>query len=203
MQLEIPTLTGRLVRLEALSDHHVAGLVAAAGEDRSRYGFTAVLMAATERGDVVAFVQRSVATGREVGMTRYLTIRRGDGAAPWAVEIGGTWLSASAQGSGINVEAKFLLLAHAFDAWPVERVDFKTDARNERSRHALAALGAVFEGTLRAWQPSFVAGEEGRMRDSAMFSILRREWPEVRERLAHRIDLAVASREAAGAIGGE
>src|SRR5487761_2062913 len=190
MQLATPTLTGRLVRLEALSDHHVAGLVAAAGEDRSRYGFTAVpldatqmgsyvadLMAATERGDVVAFVQRSV-------------------------EIGGTWLSASAQGSGINVEAKFLLLAHAFDAWPVERVDFKTDARNERSRHALAALGAVFEGTLRAWQPSFVAGEEGRLRDSAMFSILRREWPEVRERLAHRIDLAVASREAR-AIGGE
>lgn len=196
----VTALEGRLVRLEPLAEGHVPGLVAAAAEDRGRFGYTAVpadvdtmtsyvaeLVAGGRCGDVVPFAQRRLADGREVGVTRFMTIRRGEDGRPWAVEIGGTWLGASAQATGINVEAKFLLLRHAFESWPVVRVDFKTDARNERSRRALAALGAVYEGTLRAWQPSFVAGEEGQMRDSAFFSILRSEWPEVRDRLALRL----------------
>jgi RimJ/RimL family protein N-acetyltransferase len=106
---------------------------------------------------------------------------------PYAVEIGGTWLAASAQGTGINVDAKLLLLTHAFEHWQVGRVDLKTDARNERSRNAIARIGATFEGVLRSWQPSLVAGEEGRLRDTAMFSIVAGEWPAVRARLDQRL----------------
>jgi RimJ/RimL family protein N-acetyltransferase len=193
-------LEGRLVRLVPLADAHVDALVDAASEDRSTFGFTSVpdgrdamaaqvgaLLAARDAGEAIPFVQVRGADGRIVGMTRYLTIRcRRSSATPYAVEIGGTWLAASAQRSGINADAKLLLLTHAFDAWDVGRVDFKTDARNERSRAALAALGATFEGVLRCWQPSHVPGEEGRLRDTAMFSITADEWPAVRERIRQR-----------------
>ena len=106
---------------------------------------------------------------------------------PRAVEVGFTWLSASAQGSGINTEAKLLLMSHAFDVLRVERVDFKTDARNVRSRRALAALGATFEGVLRSWSVSWAPGEEGRLRDSAMYSVIAPEWSAVRSQLTARL----------------
>ena len=129
-----------------------------------------------------------MADERVVGCTRFLTIRRRSrDSAPFAVEIGGTWLSASAQRTGVNVEAKLLLLAHAFDAWGVGRVDFKTDARNAPSRAAIAALGATFEGVLRNWQPSHVPGEEALLRDSAMYAVTDADWPAVRARLEARL----------------
>jgi RimJ/RimL family protein N-acetyltransferase len=109
-------------------------------------------------------------------------------ATPYAVEIGGTWLATSAQRSGINTEAKLLLLDYAFETWHVGRVDLKTDARNDRSRNAILRIGASFEGVLRHWQPSLVEGEEGTLRDSAMFSIVDSEWPSVRERLTSLLD---------------
>ena len=113
-----------------------------------------------------------------------MTIRStGAAVTPYAVEIGGTWLAKSAQRSGVNTEAKLLLLDYAFTTWRVGRVDLKTDARNERSRNAIARIGATFEGVLRHWQPSMVEGETGTLRDSAMFSITDDEWPSVRERL--------------------
>jgi RimJ/RimL family protein N-acetyltransferase len=199
--LDVPALAGRLVRLEPLALDHLDDLVAAAGEDGATYGYTTVprtrdamrahieiLLAERDAGEGVPFTQVREEGGRVVGMTRYLTIRRTGGAAvPFAVEIGGTWLAASAQRSGVNQEAKILLLTWAFDRWGVVRVDFKTDARNERSRTAIEGLGATFEGVLRNWQPSHVPGEEGRMRDSAMFSITAAEWPRVREDLARRL----------------
>jgi RimJ/RimL family protein N-acetyltransferase len=117
-------------------------------------------------------------------MTRFLTIRSlPRHSVPFAVEIGGTWLAASAQRTRINTESKLLLLRHAFDTWEVARVDLKTDSRNERSRAAIARIGASFEGVLRHWQPSQVVGEDGRFRDSAMFSITDDEWPRVASRL--------------------
>ncbi len=200
-RLDVPMLAGRLVRLEPLGLDHVDGLVAAAGEDGATYGYTTVprsrdamrahietLLAAQDAGEDVPFAQVAVDGGQAVGMTRYLTVRRTAGATvPFAVEIGGTWLAASAQRSGVNREAKILLLTWAFDRWDVMRVDFKTDARNERSRTAIEGLGATFEGVLRNWQPSHVPGEEGRMRDSAMFSITAAEWPRVREDLTRRL----------------
>ena len=96
-------------------------------------------------------------------------------------------MAASAQRTGINSEAKFLLLAHAFECWKVRRVDFKTDARNSRSRSAIVALGASFEGVLRNWQPSNVAGEQHQLRDSAIYSMLDWEWRAARRTLLDRL----------------
>lgn len=199
--LTAPRLVGRLVRLEPLTEAHVNGLIAASAEDRATYGHTTVpdgrdatvvyvraLLAAGSTGETIPFAQVRVADGHTVGVTRFLTLRSRPGAPfPYAVEIGGTWLAASAQRTGINSEAKLLLLAHAFEVWKVKRVDFKTDARNERSRAAILALGASFEGVLRSWQPSHVPGEEDGLRDSAMYSILDSEWPAVRRGLTTRL----------------
>lgn len=176
---------------------HIDGLMRAALEDRQSYNFTTVpanetqmtihiegLLRESELGLVVPFAQVANHSQRVVGMTRFLTLRSLPGAAvPFATEIGGTWLAATAQRTGLNTEAKFLLLRHAFEEWRVARVDFKTDVRNERSRAAIARLGASLEGTLRQWQPSLVPGEEGKFRDTAMFSIVAAEWPHIQTRL--------------------
>jgi RimJ/RimL family protein N-acetyltransferase len=180
-----------------LAPEHIDALVAAANEDRSSYFYTNVVETVDEAtqyvdvmlsmwksGEVVPFVQVDVARERVVGVTRIMTIRRlNDSSSPYAVEIGGTWLAASTQRTGINTNAKLLLLEYAFATFGVGRVDLKTDARNERSRNAILRIGATFEGVLRHWQPSMVQGEEGRLRDSAIFSILDTEWPAIRERL--------------------
>jgi RimJ/RimL family protein N-acetyltransferase len=101
-------------------------------------------------------------------------------------EIGWTWLARDAWGSGADVETKLLLLSHAFEHAGLRRVEFKTDARNERSRGALEALGAKFEGILR--KHMVVRG--GQPRDSAYYSVIDEEWPAVKahpqQRLADR-----------------
>lgn len=195
------TFSGQFVRLEPLSEHFLDELVVAANEDRRTFGYTSVprtrsdlaeqiraLLVARDAGDSIPFAQIRVSDGAAVGMTRFLTLRsRPKEDIPYAVEIGGTWLAGSAQRTGINIEAKLLLLTFAFDTWSVGRVDFKTDARNQRSRQAIASLGAAFEGILRSWQPSHVTGEEQQLRDSAMFSITARDWPTVRPLLQARL----------------
>ncbi len=190
-------LEGSLVRLEPLSSGHVPALARAAAEDRSTYAWASV----PEAGEVAGYVAHRLAMA---GATPFAQVRLSDGAAvgctsysnprPWldtgelfAVEIGGTWLAASAQRTGINTEAKLLLLTHAFDTLRLARVDWKTDARNQRSRQAIERLGARFEGVLRNWGPSHAAGEEGRLRDSAMFSVTAAEWPDVKSHLAGRL----------------
>lgn len=191
---ECGTLAGRTVRLEPLAESHVDGLAAAADEDRTTYGWTPVpdgldetrayvraILAMHRAGETIPFAQVRTADGAPVGVTRYLTLR------PHAVEIGGTWLGASAQRTPINTEAKLLLLTNAFETWHLGRVDFKTDARNERSRNAIARLGARFEGVLYNWQDSHAAGEEGKLRDSAMFSITEAQWPTVKAGLEDRL----------------
>jgi N-acetyltransferase len=199
--LAIPTLEGATVRLEPLAATHADALGAAASEDRSTYRLTTVpsgadsareyvatLLEEWRRGEAVPFAQVEVATSRVVGATRFLNLRHRPGrVTPYAVEIGGTWLAASAQRTGVNTEAKLLLMDHAFSGWDVVRVDFKTDARNERSRQAIARLGATFEGVLRNWQPSHAAGETGLYRDSAMFSVTAAQWPAVRAALESRV----------------
>ncbi|MFZ1062498.1 MAG: GNAT family protein [Acidimicrobiales bacterium] len=195
--LVVDALAGRYVRLEPLATAKIDDLVEACQVDRSTYGFTPVpedrtgmtryvddLLADWRSGQVVPFAQVSVATGRAVGVTRFMTLRRNrEDELPYAVEIGGTWLGANAQRTGVNTEAKLLLMEHAFERWDVARVDLKTDARNERSRTAILRLGATFEGVLRSWQPSLVAGEQGLYRDSAMYSVIRADWPRVRAHL--------------------
>lgn len=200
-RMDAPTLTGKLVRLEPLSDKHVGDLAVAAGGDRSSFGLTTIpdgpeavaryirqRLDQAHAGDVMAFAQVRLTDDRAVGSTSFGTFRRRtDDDIPYAVEIGGTWLGASAQRTGVNVEAKLLLLAHAFDVWRVHRVDIKTDARNDRVRASILALGAQFEGVLRRWQPSLAVGEPDRLRDTAMFSIVDDEWPSVRDHLHARL----------------
>jgi N-acetyltransferase len=201
MAWEVGPLTGRNVRLEPLDSAHIPDLVRAAAESRDTYEFALVpegpeamasyvagLLDDRDRGETVPFVQVRQADGAPVGMTRLLNIRsRPGGATPYAVEIGGTWLAASAQRTAINAEAKLMLMTFAFEEWNVGRVDIKTDVRNQRSRTAILRIGGTFEGVLRSWQPSQVDGEEDQLRDTAMFSIVRAEWPETQARLRARV----------------
>jgi RimJ/RimL family protein N-acetyltransferase len=92
-------------------------------------------------------------------------------------------LAASVQRTAVNTEAKLLMLRHAFDTWDAERITFKTDARNSRSRNAIERLGAHFEGIRRAEVPA----TDGGIRDSAYYSIVRAEWPAVRKGLEARL----------------
>jgi N-acetyltransferase len=101
---------------------------------------------------LIPFAQIRRADDRAAGLTAYWDPRSWPGREDLrAIEIGFTWLSGSAQGSGVNTEAKLLLMSHAFDNLRVARVDLKTEARNVRSRRAIEALGATFEGVLRNW----------------------------------------------------
>ena len=197
---EVPVLEGSIVRLEHLSPRHSADLAAAAEEDRSSYGFTwvpraedvdryiAAQLERVESGRMVAWAQIRRSDGRAVGCTSYWDPRFLMGAGQLsAVEIGFTWLASSVQGTGLNTESKLLLLTHAFEEWRVARVDLKTDARNLRSRRAIEGLGASFEGVLRQWSQSWAPGEEGKLRDSAMFSIIAPEWPACRAHLERRL----------------
>lgn len=195
-------LVGRHVRLEPLSHLHVDGLVAAATGNRSSFAFTTVpdghratiryvdaLLAGREAGEVIPFAQCRP-DGTAIGCTRFMSLRRWSGGeVPDEVEIGGTWLAASAQRTPINTEAKFLLLRHAFETWNVWRVDLVTDARNERSRAAIERIGARFEGVLRSHRPAADApAESPRPRDTSMFAITSQDWPQVSETLRARLD---------------
>jgi N-acetyltransferase len=191
------TLAGRIVRLEPFADRHVDGLHAM-GLDQELWRFTRHVVrttaeldayldharAAAGDGTEIPFVQVDAASGRVAGMTRYHSIEH----ANRSLEIGYTWLGAPFRGSGHNAEAKLLLVGHAIEALGAHRVQFKTDAINLRSQAALSAIGATREGTLRR----HVITANGRVRDSVFFSIVWDEWPAVRERLAARVDAAVA-----------
>jgi RimJ/RimL family protein N-acetyltransferase len=195
------TLTGTHVQLEPLSLDHVHQLVVAANEDRSSYGWTPVpetagamtsyisnLLNDAQANRVIPFAQRRLSDQRVVGCTRYLEIRYWTGRdLPDEVEVGGTWLAASAQRTPINTEAKLLLLTHAFEEWEVRRLAIYTDARNTQSRHAIERVGAKFEGVLRNHRASAVAGEIGKQRDTAAHSILDTEWPAVKAGLLARL----------------
>ncbi|MEV6506236.1 GNAT family protein [Streptomyces sp. NPDC051642] len=199
-ELKAPVLAGELVRLEPLGHRHAADLAVAAEENRGSYAFTWVpgadevqayidaQLARAESGRLAPYAQVLTATGRAVGVTAYWEPRS------WladdqldAVEVGFTWLASSAQGTGVNAEAKLLLFRHAFEEWRVSRVDLKTDARNDRSRAAIQSVGARFEGVLRNWSRSWAPGEEGRLRDSAIYSITAEEWGECRVGLEARV----------------
>jgi RimJ/RimL family protein N-acetyltransferase len=196
-ELAVVSLSGRFVLLEPLRAGHVDEIAAAGGGDRSSFGYTQVPDGRDEAADYVdwllddaaharaaPFVQRRVDDGAVVGCTRFLNplwpLGRDD---PDEVEVGGTWLSASAQRTPINSEAKLLLLTHAFSVWGAQRVAICTDARNEQSRRAIERLGATFEGVMRRHRRSTRAGEVDTLRDTATYSITIDEWPAVEERL--------------------
>jgi RimJ/RimL family protein N-acetyltransferase len=119
-------------------------------------------------------------SGRAVGATRYLNIS----SQHRHLEIGGTWYGVEYQGTAVNREAKYLLLQHAFEILGCVRVQLKTDARNQRSQRAIERLGATREGILR----HDTITPEGYLRDSVYYSILDREWPEVKKNLEGRLE---------------
>jgi RimJ/RimL family protein N-acetyltransferase len=193
--LDVPVLHGSLVRLEPLTGDHAPDLTRAAEENRSSYEFTMVPRAAgtidyiraqRDRPGLTPFAQVRTKDGKAIGCTSYCEPRTwpGQDGKLRAVEIGWTWLAASAQGTGINKEAKLLLFTYAFETLNVARVDLKTDARNKRSRAAIERTGARFEGVLRSWSFSWAPGEAGKLRDSAMFSVVAAEWPAIKQSLS-------------------
>jgi RimJ/RimL family protein N-acetyltransferase len=200
-------LEGRHVRLEPLTLGHARVLVSVGSGPRESYGFTLVpadepsmlryieaALRDQEAGRALPFATVAKGTGRVVGSTRFGNIefwpwppdnphQRGLD-VPDVAEIGWTWLAADAQRTPINTEAKLLMLTHAFETWRVHRVSLMTDARNERSRHAILRVGARFDGVIRAQRMAF----DGTIRDTAAFSILESEWPTVKRQLQSRLD---------------
>jgi len=177
-----PTLVGRIVALEPIEPRHVEGLRAAAADERAWTWMTtrdteAWIAAALAATDVHHFVV--VRDGEVIGSTSYLN------AVPehLRLEIGHTWNTPSAWGTGANTDAKYLLLRHAFEVLRARRVEFKTDAKNERARAALAAIPAEFEGIHR----KHMIVREGERRDSAWYAVIDDDWHEVRPALEHRI----------------
>jgi len=188
-----PLLEGELVRLEPISSGHEEGLWEASRDPRTwrwlsvehpqtRDELRAYLDAALANaadGTELPLVTVHREDGRVLGSTRYLALRP----EHRSLEIGWTWLHPAAWGTGVNVEAKLLMLEHAFERLGCLRVELKTDAGNERSRGAMAALPAQFEGVHR--KHMLVRG--GVRRDSAWYSVLDEEWPAVRANLLRRL----------------
>jgi RimJ/RimL family protein N-acetyltransferase len=187
----VPTLEGRVVRLEPLGPEHEEGLWLAS-RDPATWRWLNIVQPQT-RAEWSAFVEQALAAaeaGTElplvtkchketVGSTRFLALRPEHG----SVEIGWTWLHPSAWGTGANIEAKLLQMKHAFEIWGCRRVEFKTDAKNERSCRALEALGATFEGIHR----KHMLVRDGENRDSAWYSVTDEDWPSVGAHLEARL----------------
>jgi RimJ/RimL family protein N-acetyltransferase len=180
------------VRLEPLRPDHLADLalvalepavwrwtIARPQDDAGLQRWIEAALANAEAGTEVPFATIDRATGRAIGSTRFMSIvpdhRR--------LEIGWTWVGTPFQGTGANREAKLLQLAHAFEVLGANRVEFKTHALNERSRAALAGIGATFEGIFR----SHMIMPDGSLRDSAYFSVIADEWPAVKSGLEAKL----------------
>ncbi len=184
-------LEGTRVRLEPLRRDHLADLKLVAfdaplwqwtimgpQDDAGLERWLETALANAEAGAERPFATIDLASGRAVGSSRYMSI------APEhrRLEIGWTWIGSAFQRTGANREAKLLQLTHAFETLGANRVEFKTHARNERSRNALAGMGATFEGIFR----QHMIMPDGSLRDSAWFSVIADEWPAVKARLQAR-----------------
>ena len=199
-------LHGTYVRLEELDARHIDGLAAAASGDRELYRWSPV---PRDRAEAAGYVETALAwkatgtaepfgvvrqaDGVVIGSTRFFNLERWtwppghrlhNRATPDACEIGYTWYAQSAIRTAANTESKLLMLTYAFETWEVFRVCLHTDVRNERSRAAIERIGGKFEGILRAHRMAadFIA------RDSARYSIIAEEWPEVKRKLSVRLD---------------
>jgi N-acetyltransferase len=184
-----PTLEGRLVRLEPLGPQHLDELWEAS-RDPAVWTWLPIVQPA-DPAELRAWLDEALAgpylpfatilrgEERAVGSTRFLALRP----EHRSIEIGWTWLASSQWGGGANMEAKLLQLTHAFETWDCRRVELKTDALNERSRKAIEALGASFEGIHR--KHMLVRGGENR--DTAWYAIFDEDWSDVRSRLERRL----------------
>lgn len=206
MSQELFALTGTNIRLEPLQPHHAEALVAAASDPGDLYRWTFVpqgiaemakyvntAISWREAGTAVPFAIVRQADGSVIGCTRFFDLEhfpwpegheRQGRPQPDVCEIGYTWFAPSSIRTAANTEAKLLMLTHAFEVWAMLRVCLHTDERNQRSRTAIERTGARFEGILRSHRlaSDFIA------RNSARFSIIAAEWPEVKQRLAARLN---------------
>lgn len=194
MNIEPITLRGATVRLEPMTIGHAPALARVGLEpdlwrwiptplttaDEMR-AYVASALDESRRGVSLPFVIIDQASDQVIGSTRYANID----AIDRRVEIGWTWITSAFQRTAANTEAKLLLLTHAFEMLRVNRVEFKTDALNERSRNAIKRIGAVEEGIFRKHKIT----ASGRVRDSVYFSIIDTEWPAVRARLTKMLRL--------------
>lgn len=191
-------LSGDVISLQPIQPSHEGALFTAldyeviwrwipiARPDRESFTeFFKFLLEENEAGRMGTFINVAQDDGAVIGTSSYLALRpehRG-------LEVGWTMLSPSAWGIGANVEAKLLMLDHAFGELGVQRVEFKTDAKNERSRGALDALPAQFEGVFRKHMETNYG-----VRDSAYYSVIDSDWPEVKDNLERRVSDASQSR---------
>jgi len=183
------TLTGHIVRLEPLTETHIPELAEVGNDERiwqlMLYGtiqteeemraWVRDILSRQAAGTDLPFAVIHIASGSVGGATRFMEMRpehRG-------LEIGGTWYGIEFQRTAVNTECKYLLLQYAFEILNCVRVQFKADARNERSIRAIERIGATREGILR----NHYILKDGTLRDSVYFSILDREWPGVKGRL--------------------
>jgi len=199
---ETLTLVGKVVRLEPLEPRHGPGLAAASADGAELYRWSPVpqdeaqvrqyvetAIAARDGGNAVPFAVVRTEDDVVIGSTRFFDLeywpwpaaapRDDHGGGPDTCEIGYTWLSPKAIRTGANTEMKRLMLTHAFETWRVQSVCLHTDARNQRSRDAMARIGLRYEGTLRAHR----LGADLTPRDSARFAVTAAEWPAVRQHL--------------------
>jgi len=210
MTLHDLTLPGRLIRLEPLTLQHAEALAAASSAsspqfDDSLYKFTFVPYGADEAmeyirtalewrdaGTAIPFVVIRNSDNAVIGSTRFWNMERWDWPAdhdrhdnPFhdVSEIGWTWYAPSAIRTGANTEAKYLMLAHAFEVWKVLRISLHTDSRNIRSQKSMERIGFKREGIIRAHK----IASDGIPRDSVRFSMLRAEWHEAKQNLTARL----------------
>ncbi len=193
LTLDPVTLEGGVVRLVPLGVAHVDGMCEV-GLDPEIWRWMPTTV--NDRAGMEAFVQESLEkqmagtglpfattlreTGKVIGSTRFMNVA----VAHRRVEVGGTWIGTAWQRTRVNTEAKYLMLRYAFEQLGCLRVEFKTHARNSRSRAAILRLGAVEEGLFRK---HMVQGD-GSVRDTVYFSIVDDEWPAVKGRLEDRLD---------------
>jgi RimJ/RimL family protein N-acetyltransferase len=204
MPIEPVTLSGKSVVLRPLSRYDVPAMRALAAGPRATFEWAFVPtpeQVAQYVDGALALMERKAALvfaicmpdGELAGCTRLFDLQRWEwlpGKDPRqgqdvldAAEIGYTWLAERVQRTPLNTEAKLLLLRHAFQTWRCYRVTLKTDERNTRSRRAIERLGAHFDGMLRAFQPA----ADGKPRNTAYYTILEREWPEVERGLQAKL----------------
>jgi len=194
------TLEGSIVRLEPIRREHAELFWQAAKDSlddifrwipyrmKTPEDFERLIekaLSEQERGESVVFATVERQSGRVIGSTRFMNIDR----VNRRVEIGSTWIAPAWQRTAVNTVAKYLMLWHAFEIWQCFRVELKTDALNQRSRNAILRIGAKEEGTLR----KHVITWTGRVRDSVYFSILDKEWPEVKAKLEAELARKTAS----------
>lgn len=195
MQIDKVELRGKRVLLEPLTREHLPGLAAAIHDGQLwKIPVTLVphpddlesfLSAANARHAMrqeLAFATIDLASGRIVGSTRFMKMD----ANHRRVEIGFTFIAASRQRSYVNTEAKYLMLRHAFETWNCARVEFITDVLNTKSRQAILRVGATEEGVMR----NHMIMRDGRNRDSVLYSVIAKEWPQVRAKLEAKVAVA-------------